>query len=39
MVYGHFFSIFTPMSLHDKIQAEVLRLEGPIVVFGAGGFI
>jgi dolichol-phosphate mannosyltransferase len=39
MVYGHFFSIFTPMSLQDKIQAEVLRLEGPIVVFGAGGFI
>jgi dolichol-phosphate mannosyltransferase len=27
------------MSLQDKIQAEVLRLEGPIVVFGAGGFI
>lgn len=27
------------MSLHDKIQAEVLKLEGPIAVFGAGGFI
>ncbi len=27
------------MSLTDKIQAEVLQLEGPIVIFGAGGFI
>ena len=27
------------MSLQDKIQAEVLKLEGPIVIFGAGGFI
>lgn len=27
------------MTLQEKIQAEVLRLEGPIVVFGAGGFI
>ena len=27
------------MSLPDKIQAEVLKLEGPIVIFGAGGFI
>ena len=27
------------MSLQEKIQAEVLKLEGPIVVFGAGGFI
>jgi nucleoside-diphosphate-sugar epimerase len=27
------------MSLQEKIQAEVLRLEGPIVIFGAGGFI
>jgi len=27
------------MSLTDKIQAEVLKLEGPIVIFGAGGFI
>jgi nucleoside-diphosphate-sugar epimerase/glycosyltransferase involved in cell wall biosynthesis len=27
------------MSLPDKIQAEVLQLEGPIVIFGAGGFI
>lgn len=27
------------MSLHDKIQAEILKLEGPIAVFGAGGFI
>jgi dolichol-phosphate mannosyltransferase len=27
------------MSLKEKIQAEVLKLEGPIVVFGAGGFI
>jgi dolichol-phosphate mannosyltransferase len=27
------------MSLQDKIQAEVLNLEGPIVIFGAGGFI
>src|SRR4051812_14330045 len=27
------------MSLQEKIQAEVLKLEGPIVIFGAGGFI
>lgn len=27
------------MSLKDKIRSEVLKLEGPIVVFGAGGFI
>ena len=27
------------MSLEDNIQAEVLKLQGPIVVFGAGGFI
>ncbi len=27
------------MTLQEKIQAEVLKLEGPIVVFGAGGFI
>ncbi len=27
------------MSLQDKIRTEVLKLEGPIVVFGAGGFI
>ncbi len=27
------------MSLPYKIQAEVLKLEGPIVIFGAGGFI
>jgi len=27
------------MTLEEKIQQEVLRLEGPIVVFGAGGFI
>ena len=27
------------MSLQERIQAEVLKLEGPIVVFGAGGFI
>ena len=27
------------MSLQDKIQSEVLKLEGPIVIFGAGGFI
>jgi len=27
------------MSLQEEIQAEVLKLEGPIVVFGAGGFI
>lgn len=31
--------IFTPMTLEEKIAAEVARLEGPIVVFGAGGFI
>lgn len=27
------------MTLEEKIQQEALRLEGPIVVFGAGGFI
>lgn len=27
------------MTLQENIQAEVLRLQGPIVVFGAGGFI
>lgn len=27
------------MSLADKIQKEVLALQGPIVIFGAGGFI
>ncbi len=27
------------MTLEEKIQAEVLKLEGPIVIFGAGGFI
>ncbi|HWB64733.1 MAG TPA: NAD-dependent epimerase/dehydratase family protein [Chitinophagales bacterium] len=27
------------MSLPDKIREQVLKLEGPIVVFGAGGFI
>ena len=27
------------MSLDERIQAEVLKLEGPIVIFGAGGFI
>lgn len=27
------------MSLQEKIQAAVLELEGPIVIFGAGGFI
>jgi len=27
------------MTLQERIQAEVLKLEGPIVVFGAGGFI
>jgi nucleoside-diphosphate-sugar epimerase/glycosyltransferase involved in cell wall biosynthesis len=27
------------VTLQEKIQAEVLRLQGPIVVFGAGGFI
>lgn len=27
------------MTLKDKIQTEVLKLEGPIVIFGAGGFI
>jgi dolichol-phosphate mannosyltransferase len=27
------------MSLKDKIQQEVLKLQGPIVIFGAGGFI
>src|ERR1035437_124578 len=27
------------MILQGKIQEEVLKLEGPIVVFGAGGFI
>jgi nucleoside-diphosphate-sugar epimerase/glycosyltransferase involved in cell wall biosynthesis len=27
------------MTLEEKIQQEILKLEGPIVVFGAGGFI
>jgi dolichol-phosphate mannosyltransferase len=27
------------MSLEERIQGEVLKLEGPIVIFGAGGFI
>lgn len=27
------------MILQEKIQTEVLKLEGPIVIFGAGGFI
>lgn len=27
------------MSLAEKIQEEVLKLQGPIVIFGAGGFI
>ncbi len=27
------------MSLKEKIQQEVLKLQGPIVIFGAGGFI
>ncbi|MBS1612614.1 MAG: NAD(P)-dependent oxidoreductase, partial [Bacteroidetes bacterium] len=27
------------MSLTDKIATAVKQLEGPIVVFGAGGFI
>jgi nucleoside-diphosphate-sugar epimerase len=27
------------MSLTEKIQEEVLKLQGPIVIFGAGGFI
>lgn len=27
------------MSLQEKIQEQVLQLQGPIVVFGAGGFI
>ncbi|MFN2440289.1 MAG: NAD-dependent epimerase/dehydratase family protein, partial [Chitinophagaceae bacterium] len=25
--------------LSEQIKAEILKLEGPIVVFGAGGFI
>ncbi len=25
--------------LNNKIQEEVNKLEGPIVIFGAGGFI
>src|SRR5579871_2330526 len=27
------------MLLEEKLQGEVLKLEGPVVVFGAGGFI
>src|SRR5262245_2124605 len=27
------------MNLQERIQAEVSKLEGPIVVFGAGGFV
>ncbi len=27
------------MTLKDKIQNEVLKLEGPVIIFGAGGFI
>lgn len=27
------------MSLQERIRAEVLKLEGPIVIFGAGGFV
>ena len=25
--------------IEEKIKTEVLKLEGPIVIFGAGGFI
>ena len=27
------------MTLEEKIQSEILKIEGPIVIFGAGGFI
>lgn len=27
------------MTLQEKIQAEALKVEGPIVIFGAGGFV
>lgn len=27
------------MTLQERIQSEVLKLEGPIVIFGSGGFI
>lgn len=27
------------MTLEERIQSEILKIEGPIVIFGAGGFI
>ena len=27
------------MTLEEKLKSEVLKLEGPVAIFGAGGFI
>lgn len=34
-----FFHFYGIMTLQERIQEEVLKLEGPVVIFGAGGFM